>query len=124
MGSEREGTVLWPPDSGRFAYDSGGLATAGRPLVWQEEGKRLVRRELPKITLPGLAEDAELADAELQWEHVEPLRWKTPETLELQLHDYFEKLREDRSIDSIGRTYTVTWNPASSEVEAKPRVFE
>jgi len=124
VGSAREGAVLWSPDSRRFAYYSGGLATAGRTVVWQQEGTTFVRRELPKIALPGRAEDAELVGAELQWEHIEPLRWTTPETLELQLHDYFEKLREDRSIDSIGRTYTVTWNPASGEVEAKPRVFE
>ncbi len=124
VGSSREGAILWSPDSRRFAYYSGGLATAGRTVVWQQEGKTFVRKVLPKIALPGRAEDAELVGAALQWEHVEPLRWITPETLELQLHDYFEKLREDRSIDSIGRTYTVTWHPSSGEVEAKPRVFE
>lgn len=124
VGSAREGAVLWSPDSRRFAYYSGGLATAGRTVVWQQEGTTFVRKELPKFALPGRAGDAELAGAALQWEHIEPLRWTTPETLELQLHDYFEKLREDRSIDSIGRTYTVTWHPASGEVEAEPRVFE
>jgi len=124
VGSSREGAVLWSPDSRRFAYYSGGLATAGRTVVWQQETTTFVRKALPKLTLPGRAEDAELGGAALQWEHVEPLRWTTTETLELQLHDYFEKLREDRSIDSIGRTYTVTWSPASGEVKAKPRVFE
>jgi hypothetical protein len=124
VGSSREGAILWSPDSRRFAYYSGGLATAGRTVVWQQEGTTFVRKELPKIVLPGRAGDAELVGAALQWEHIEPLRWTTPETLKLQLHDYFEKLREDRSIDSIGRTYTVTWNPASGEVEAKQRVFE
>ncbi len=124
VGSAREGAILWSPDSRRFAYYSGGLATAGRTVVWQQEGSTFARRELPKLTLPGRAGDAELVGADLQWEHIEPLRWTTPETVEVQLHDYFEKLREDRSIDSIGRTYTVTWNPATGEVEAKRRVFE
>lgn len=124
VGSEREGAVLWSPDSQRFAYYSGGLATAGRTVVWQREATTFVRKELPKLALPGRAGDTELVGAALQWEHIEPLRWTTAETLELQRHDYFEKLREDRSIDSIGRTYTVTWHPASGEVEAKRRVFE
>lgn len=124
VGSSREGAILWSPDSRRFAYHSGGLAAAGRTVVWQQDGETFVRKGLPKITLPGRAGDAELAGAALQWEQVEPLRWITPQTLELQLHQYFEKLREDRSIDSLGRTYTVTWNPGSGEVEAKVRVFE
>ncbi len=123
-GTFREGTILWSPDSQGFAHYSGGLATAGRTVVWQQEGATFVRKELPKLALPGRAEDTELVGAELQWEHIEPLRWTTPETLELQLHDYFEKLREDRSIDSIGRTYTVKWHPAKGEVEAKEKVFE
>lgn len=123
-GIHREGQVLWSPDSRRFACYSGGLATAGRTVVWQEENGKFIRKELPAIDFPGRKGDAELVGAELQWEHVEPLRWIEPETLELQVHDYFEKLREDRSIDSIGRTYLVTWSPVSGAIEAKVRVFE
>lgn len=118
-GSEREGRVSWAPDSKRFAYYSGGLATAGRTVVWQQEEGGFRRKSLPTIELPGRAKDSELVGANLEWEDVQPLRWMTPESLELQLHDYFEKLREDRSIDSIGRTYRVTWNPTKGEVSAK-----
>lgn len=123
-GIPREGRILWSPDSKSFAHHSGGLAMAGKTVVWSGDGSNFARKELPKIELPGRSGDAELVGAELQWEQVEPLRWLNAETLELQLHDYFEKLREDRSIHGIGRTYLLEWKPASGELSAEERKFE
>ena len=118
-GAHREGKVLWSPDSKRFAYFSGALASKAQTVVYQKSGEKFARADLPKVELPGRAGDAELIGAQHLWEFVEPLRWVGPDVLELRHHDYFEGKHADGSIHSIGRTYLITRDFMNGKATAK-----
>ncbi len=128
-GAEREGGVLWSPDSKRFAYLSsnlpiptGNLFSIPRPpvqkkqtTVYQRSGETFAKVKVRLNDVPGRDGDAEVKDAVLGHEHIEPLRWAKPNVLILQRHEYFEKLRPETIGDStfntihpIGRLYEVT----------------
>ena len=82
---------------------------------------------MPAGEVPGREADAELKDAVLGHEHIEPVKWAKPNVLVLQRHEYFEKLRPEtigastfQSIHSIGRLYeiTVTIHPDNTATAA------
>lgn len=123
-GAHREGKVLWSPDSRCFAYFSGAPASEARTVVWRKEGGVFVRTTLPAVEFPGLADDAELVGAKLFWQRVEPERWLEPGVVELLHHRYFENRQADGTIDSLGRTYLVTWHVTSGEATAKVKIWE
>lgn len=128
-GAGREGEVLWAPDSKRFAYVSSDLTQRAGNLfsnprsapqrkqtaVYQFSGESFARIEIPLGEVPGRADDAELQDAILGHDYVEPLRWSKPDVLVLEKHEYYEKLKPSaigdtkfESIHSFDRLYEIT----------------
>jgi hypothetical protein len=128
-GPDREGAVLWAPDSKRFACVSsdltppvGNLFSTPRPApqrkqtaVYQLSGESFTRVEVSLGEVPGRADDAELQDAILGHDFVEPVRWSKPNVLVLEKHEYYEKLKPTtigdtkfESIHSFDRLYQIT----------------
>lgn len=128
-GADREGEVLWSPDSRRFAYMSsdltqheGNLFSTPRPppqrkqtAVYQGSGESFMRVELPLTDVPGRESDTELKGAILGHEYTEPIRWEKPNVLVLERHEYYEKLGPTEieglkfeSIHTLARWYRVT----------------
>lgn len=129
VGPDREGEILWSPDSKRFAYLSsdlsvrqGNLFSTPRPApqrkltaVYQMSGESFGRVELSPSEPPGRETDAELNGAILGHEYTEPVRWEKPDVLVLERHEYYEKLQPDaigdikfESIHTLARRYRVT----------------
>jgi hypothetical protein len=109
-GIDREGKVLWAPDSKRFAYYSKN-ATEGRTAAYQrnEESGAFQRIELPIEQMPGADRDPELKDAKRGHSFAEPTNWSDPTTLLVERHDYFQVTRPPyNSIHGIGRLYHIT----------------
>jgi hypothetical protein len=123
-GVHREGKVLWSPDSKRFAYFSGALASHAHTVVYQKNGGMFARANLSEVELPGRAGDAELVGAQHLRKFVEPQRWIQPDELELLHHDSFESKRADGSIHSIGRTYRITRNFTTGKATAEVRTSD
>ncbi|MDQ3625843.1 MAG: hypothetical protein M3372_01770 [Verrucomicrobiota bacterium] len=126
-GWEREGEVLWSPDSKRFAYRSsdltqheGNLFSTPRPppkrkqtAVYQLSGESFMRVELPLNNVPGREKDEELKRAILGHEYTEPERWQKPNVLLLERHEYYETLKpitdsKFESIHPLARWYRIT----------------
>jgi hypothetical protein len=128
-GADREGGVLWSPDSKRLACVSsdltqraGNLFSNPRPApqrkqttVYQLSGESFARVEVPLGEVPGRADDTELQGAILGHDYVEPLRWSKPNVLILEKHEYYEKLKpatigetKFESIHSFDRLYQIT----------------
>ncbi len=126
-GAQREGEALWSPDSKRVACLStdltpqkGNLFSTPRPAphkkqtaVYQLSGDSFVRVDLPLSDVPGRKDDRELDRAILGHEYTEPLRWKKPDVLLLQRHEYYETLKpiegsELESIHAFDRLYEIT----------------
>lgn len=108
QGIDREGRVLWSPDSRRVAFYSVAGMSA-ETVVYQAAGaSKFSRVEVPEPELPGRAGDAELKGAKQIYTHVEPLEWESPQRLILRRHEYWEGKHANGSIQSIGRTYLVT----------------
>jgi hypothetical protein len=128
-GADREGEVLWSPDSKRLAYVSsdltqraGNLFSTPRPApqrkqtaVYQLSGESFTRVDVPLGEVPGLEDDAELQGAILGHDYVEPLRWSKPNVLVLEKHEYYEKLKPTEigdikfeSIHSFDRLFQIT----------------
>lgn len=128
-GGDREGEVLWSPDSKRFAYRSsdltqheGNLFSTPRPpslkkqtVVYQASGDSFVRVDLALDQVPGRESDTELKGAILGHEYVEPVKWEKPNVLVLQRHEYYEKLGPTEvdglkfeSIHTLARWYRIT----------------
>jgi hypothetical protein len=129
VGSDREGEVLWAPDSKRFAYLSSDLSSQpGNPFgtpapapqrkqtaVYQAANDLFARVELGLTTPPGRDSDAELKGAMLRHEYTTPARWKKPNVLLLDRHEYFQKLEpitigdtQGNSIHDLERAYQIT----------------
>ena len=123
-GPHREGRVLWSPDSKRLALFSGAPASDAQTVVYQSDGTSFTRVPSADAKLPGRDVDAELKKAKHLWQHVEPIRWTSPDVLVLQHHDYFEAKGPNGSIHSIGRTYEITRNLATGEATAKVMRFD
>ena len=128
-GRDREGQVLWSPDSKRFAYLSsdltqhgGNLFSTPRPptqrkqtVVYQISGESFARLDLSLAEVPGREHDTELEGAVLGHEYTEPLRWEKPNVLILERHEYYEKYKpvvvetvKFNSIHSFDRLYRIT----------------
>ena len=127
-GAEREGEALWSPDSKRVAclssdltVEQGNLFSTPRPApfkkqtaVYQLSGDSFTRVDLPLSEVPDRDSDTELEGAILGHEYTEPLRWRKPNVLVLERHEYYEKLKplahdvEFKSIYPFDRLYQIT----------------
>ena len=122
VGSGREGSVLWSPDSKRFAYVTSDLSHAGnlfrtpppppqrtQTTVYQISGKSFAKVSLPLNQPPGKESDREIKGAVMGHEFVSPARWANANTLILNRHDYYEKLTPSSgSIHGFDRLYEIT----------------
>jgi len=128
-GRDREGIVLWSPDSKRFAYMSSWMKQSPgkfsdvpppapkkkQTVVYQLAGESFAKVDLPLGEAPGREKDAELTGAVLGHEYTEPVRWAKPNVLILQRHEYYQKFKpiissgvKFDSIIDLGRLYQVT----------------
>src|SRR5436190_3651980 len=129
LGRDREGSVLWSPDSKRFAYMSAWMKQrAGKfsdipppepqkkqTTVYQIAGESFAKVEMPLSEVPDREKDAELVGAVVGHEYTEPVRWAKPDVLILQRHDYYQKFKPItsggetfQSIIDLGRLYQIT----------------
>jgi hypothetical protein len=122
VGGAREGSVLWSPDSKRFAYVASDLSHAGNlfrtpPLppqrtqttVYRSSGNSFAKVNLPLDQPPGKESDPEIKGAVMGHEFVSPTRWANDNTLTLERHDYYEKLTPSSgSIHAFARLYEIT----------------
>jgi hypothetical protein len=110
--SDREGAVLWSPDSKRFAYqssDSTHIPQKTQTTVYQLSGKSFVKMNLPFNQPPGKESDPEIARAALGHDFITATRWENPNTLTLEKHDYYEKLTPSSGeIHGFARLYEIT----------------
>jgi hypothetical protein len=128
-GRDREGSVLWSPDSKRFAYMSAWLKQSPgkfsdvpppppqkkQTVVYQLAGESFAKVDLLLGEAPGREKDGELTGAVLRHEYTEPIRWAKPNVLILQRHEYYQTFKpitvEGVKFDSIidlGRLYQIT----------------
>src|SRR6266480_2409624 len=122
VGGGREGSVLWSPDSKRFAYVASDLSHAGnlfrtpppppqrtQTTVYQSSGNSFAKVNLPLDQPPGKESDPEIKGAVMGHEFVSPVRWADANTLILERHDYYEKLTASSgSIQGFDRLYEIT----------------
>ena len=115
-GWNRDGDVLWAPDSKRFAYVSSDLTPmrAGglkkQTAVFQLTGEAFSKVELPLGEKSGAEGDAKLNGATLVHDFVEPVDWLTPTVLKIRRHDYYQTSdKSGASSDSV-RVYDITAN--------------
>lgn len=117
----REGSVLWSPDSKRFAYVASDLSHAGifrkeavppqktQTTVYQNSDKSFTKVDLPIDQPPGKENDPEIKGAVMGHEFVTPVRWTDANTLILERHDYYERLMPPSgSIHGFARLYEIT----------------
>jgi uncharacterized delta-60 repeat protein len=121
-GGDREGSVLWSPDSKRFAYVSSDTVHAGNPFsnpsappqktqttVYQLSGNSFAKVDVPLNQPPGQESDREIAGAVMEHDFVTPTRWEKPNTLILEKHDDYEKLTPSSGeIHGFARLYEIT----------------
>jgi uncharacterized delta-60 repeat protein len=112
VGAGREGSVLWSPDSKRFAYQSSDVThipQKTQTTVYQVSGKSFVKMDLPFNQPPGKESDPEITRAAMEHEFVTPTRWENPNILILERHDYYEKLTPSSGeIHGFARLYEIT----------------
>ena len=122
VGGGREGSVLWSPDSKRFAYVASDLSHPGgifrtpqpppqktQTTVYQLSGNSCVKVDLPLNQPPGQESDREITGAVMGHDFVSPTRWQNPNTLILEKHDYYEKLTPSSGeIHGFDRLYEIT----------------
>ena len=122
-GGDREGSVLWSPDSKRLAYVASDNTTLGRfspgppdppqrtqTTVYQSSGKSFAKVNLPLDEPPGKESDPEIKGAVMGQESLSPVRWTNANTLILERHDYYNKLLTPSSgdIHTFGHFYEIT----------------
>src|SRR5882724_3917766 len=122
VGGAREGSVLWSPDSKRFAYVASDLSHAGglfrkaavppqktQTTVYQNSDKSFTKIDLPFHQPPGKENDPEIKGAVTGHEFVTPVQWADANTLILERHDYYERLMPPSgSIHGLARLYQIT----------------
>jgi len=107
VGAHREGSVLWSPDSKRFAYVVSDLRT--QTTVYQISGNSLAKVNLPLDQPPGKESDPEIKGAVMGHEFVSPVRWANANTLILERNDDYEKLTiPARPVPGFARLYEIT----------------
>jgi uncharacterized delta-60 repeat protein len=105
VGGSREGSVLWSPESKRFAYVTSDLIHSGNPFhnpppppqrtqttAYQISGKSFGKIDLPLQQPPGRENDPEIKGTVMRQEFLSPVRWANANTLILERRDYYEKL--------------------------------
>ena len=121
-GGDREGSVLWSPDSKRFAYVASDKTTLGgispgppvppqrtQTTVYQSSGKSFAKVNLPLDQPPGTESDPEIKGAAMGQESLSPVRWTNANTLILERHDYYEMLTPSSGdIHTFGHFYEIT----------------
>ena len=121
-GGDREGSVLWSPDSKRFAYVASDQTTRGgifpspplppprvQTTVYQISGKSCAKINLPLQQPPGKESDPEIRGAVVGHEFVSPVRWANANTIILERHDYYEKRTPSSGyIHGFDRLYEIT----------------
>ena len=113
-GWNRDGDVLWAPDSKRFAYVSSDLTPmrAGglkkQTAVFQLTGEAFGKVELPLAEKSEAESDAKLSGATLIHDFVEPVDWLTPTVLKIRRHDYYQTKDESGSSSDSVRVYDIT----------------
>ncbi|MGI8821291.1 MAG: hypothetical protein ACR2ID_10570 [Chthoniobacterales bacterium] len=112
---EREGQVVWSPDSKRFAYvstdntDSRNLKPRRtQTVVYQISGKSFAKVELAFDKPPGRETDHELAGAAMESDWVSPEHWTNANTLTLKKQDDYGKLTAPTGIYRFFRVYEIT----------------
>lgn len=122
VGGSREGSVLWSPDSKRFAYVASDLSHAGglfgtsasppqrtQTTLYQNSGKSFTKVNLSFDQPPGKENDPEMKGAVMGHEFVTPVRWADANTLILERHDYYERLMPPAgSVHGFDRLYEIT----------------
>ena len=111
VGSAREGSVLWSPDSKRFAYVASGPPRPPQrtqTTVYQSSGKSFTKINLPLDQPPGKESDPQIRGAVMGEESVTPTRWANADTLILERFDYYEKLTIPSGKHSFVRLYEIT----------------
>ena len=103
VGSAREGSVLWSPDSKRFAYVSSSQTT-----VYLSSGKSFTKINLPLDQPPGKESDPQIRGAVLGDESVTPTRWAKADTLILERFYHYAKLNPSSGWKDVVRTYEIT----------------
>jgi hypothetical protein len=76
--------------------------------VYQVSGASCVKADLTLNQPPGKETDPEMTGAVMGHDFVTPTRWKNPDTLILEKHDYYEKLTPSGGIHSFGHLYQIT----------------
>ena len=110
---DRDGEVLWAPDSKRFAYLSSDLTAmrAGglkkQTAVFQLTGQAFGKVELPLAEKSGAEGDAKLSGATLIHDFVEPVGWETPTVLKIARHDYYQTPDKSGSSRDSVRVYDI-----------------
>jgi uncharacterized delta-60 repeat protein len=111
VGPDREGSVLWSPDSKRFAYVASDNTTQRtQTTVYQRSGNSFAKVNLPLDQPPGKESDPEIKGAVMGLESVSPVRWTNANTLILERYDYYEKLLtpSSRPTQGFARLYEIT----------------
>ena len=103
VGSQREGSVLWSPDSKRFAYVSSSQTT-----VYQSSGKSFTKINLPLDQSPGKESDPQIRGAVMYEESVTPTRWVKADTLIFERFDHYTKLNPSSGRTHVDRSYEIT----------------
>jgi len=107
-GGAREGSVLWSPDSKRFAYVASSPPTK-QTTVYQSSGNSFAKVNLPLDQPPGKESDPEIKGAVMGHEFVSPVRWANANTLILERNDDYQKLTiPSRPVPGFARVYEIT----------------
>src|SRR6266496_299928 len=104
VGGGREGSVLWSPDSKRFAY-----VASDETTVYQISGKSFTKINLPPLDQPpGKESDPQIRGAVMGEESVTPTRWAKADTLIFERFDHYVKLNPSSGRTNFVRRYEIT----------------
>jgi hypothetical protein len=136
-GADREGKIVWSPDSMRFASLSirmnekqANLFSKPQPephrkqtVVYQVTGDSWSRVEMTFDKVPGRENDTELEGAMLGHDFIEPVRWQKRNVLLLERHEYYEKMKptvvDKMKFESIGTLARWHWITATISPEGE-----
>jgi hypothetical protein len=107
-GGDREGSVLWSPDSTRFAYVASSPQGTAQTTVYQSSGKSFTKINLPLDQSLGKESDPQIRGAVMDDESVTPTRWAKADTLILERFDYYVKLNPSSGMTHVLRNYEIT----------------
>jgi hypothetical protein len=107
-GKDREGDILWAPDSNRFAFLAGNYPKT-LTAIYQRSGEAFVKVDLPEIEAPSPADDPELKDMAFEGEY-EPasMQWSKSNALTFEKSYFYKETNNSDSPRSIKRTYEIT----------------